>query len=81
MARHPADLRIVESLQAAAIDDHCAVGLDSCIDVNAFFLVPAAKPPMEGSSVIGSMISSLTAKGRHLWVVADADLTKLANII
>ena len=51
------------------------------IDVNAFFLMPAAKTPMDRAGVIGSVISPLTAKGRNFRIVPDADFTELANII
>ena len=86
LARQPTDLRTIESGEATAIDNHRSIGAngslkDDRIDVNAFLLMAAAKSPMDGSCVIGAMIAPLAAKGRDFRIVADADLTELANII
>ena len=86
MARHLADLWIVECLEAAAVDDHGAVGSNrrlknNRVDVNAFFLMAAAKTPMDGAGVIGAVIAALASERRHFRIVADADFTELANVI
>lgn len=84
-ARQLADIGVVQSFEATAVDDHCAIGPNrslenDSVDVNALFLMTSAKAPVDGTGMVRPMVSALTSKRRYFWIMPQAYLTKLTNI-